>query len=202
MCKYVGDKGKCCSLKRISMNDVRLDNKRFWTCFFLAEWRNAYNEQEDLSVADVIEANCPELSDDYEWWHDFTGYRDDIFETSDGYLEEPTTLFAALDKEHTLTIEFHPGDTVYFINDTEIGCTGPHDAQYHPLPYDAIEKLLEVPHGEELFFLLLPMTKLDFQIPSDIEAARTKIESLLRKIFATEICGNLADCMMCALTEE
>ena len=202
MCKYVGDKGKCCSLKRISMNDVGLDNKRFWTCFFLAEWQNAYNEQKDCSVADVIEANYPDLSDYYEWWHNFTGYREDIFETSDGYLEEPTTLIAALDEEQTLKIEFHPGDTVYFINDTEIGCTGPHNAIWCPLSYDAIEKLLEVPHGEELFFLLLPMTKLDFQIPSDIEAARTKIESLLRKIFATEICGNLADCMMCALTEE
>ena len=117
-------------------------------------------------------------------------------------MEEPTTLFAALDKEHTLTIEFHPGDTVYFINETEIGCTGPHNAIWCPLSYDAIEKLLNVSHGEAFYFLLLPMTKLDFQIQSDIEAARTKIESLLRKIFATEICGNLADCMMCALTEE
>ena len=31
-----------------------------------------------------------------------------------------------LSTEKTLTIEFHPGDTIFFIDDDEIGCTGPH----------------------------------------------------------------------------
>ena len=188
-------------MKTISMNEIGFENKRFWTCFFLAEWRNAYDKQADKSAADMIEENCSELSDYYEWWREFTGYREDIFEISDGYSEEPTTLLAELDGKNILKIEFHPGDTVYSLNHTEIGCTGPHYVKSQPLPYDDVAKLLDIPRGKELFFLLLPMARLDSHIPGDTETARIKIEMLLQKLFAREICRDLAECILCALTE-
>ena len=61
-----------------------------------------------------------------KWWETFTGYYESVLDESDGYLEEPVTLNEALSQDKILKIEFHPGDILYFINDEEIGSTGPH----------------------------------------------------------------------------
>ncbi|MDE7204788.1 MAG: immunity protein 19 [Lachnospiraceae bacterium] len=55
-----------------------------------------------------------------------------------------------------LKIEFHPGDILYFINDEQIGSTGPH-YELQTIPYEKVEQLLSLKKGRQLFLLLLPL---------------------------------------------
>lgn len=186
-------------MKKIGITDIGFDNLYFWQSFFRVEWQNAYNEQEDISVSEIMDEYCLELDECLAWWHEFTQYYDGVIEQSDGYLDEPTTLEAALGDGQTLAIEFHPGDTIYFIDGREIGCTGPHHIQLQSLPYAYIKSLLSREYGEQLFFLLLPMAVMEEQ---EAKAAQIQMESLLTKLFPEEICADMAQCMVCALTEE
>ena len=80
--------------------------------------------EKDVSVSDFMKEICTEES--RRWWDAFTGYYDGILEESDGYLDEPTTLETSLSQERMLKIQFHPGNTLYYINGEKIGSTGPH----------------------------------------------------------------------------
>ena len=94
----------------------------FWLIFLMANFPlSCYCDDEDLNYF---------ISHNYEyhdqWMDEFTGYYDGIFDECDGYLDDPTTLEIELSTGEKLYIEFHPGDTIFFIDDKEIGCTGPH----------------------------------------------------------------------------
>jgi len=43
---------------------------------------------------------------------------------TDGYIDNPETVICNLTATQTIKIEFHPGDTVYYVNDKQIACTG------------------------------------------------------------------------------
>ena len=49
-----------------------------------------------------------------------------MMEESDSCLEESETLIRELTPAQILKVEFHPGDTVYYINDERIAYTGNH----------------------------------------------------------------------------
>lgn len=185
-------------MKNIDITDLGFENKNFWISFFWVVWQNTYDEQEDKSVCDILDEYCHEMDDYFEWWREFTQYSDEIFEKSNGYLNEPTTLKAELEGGRILKIKFHPGDTIFFIDDKEIGCTGPDYVKVFTVPYRVVERLLHLEYGERLFFLLLPMAWIE---EDEREEARWKIESLLHNIFAEEICGDIAKCIVWGLTK-
>ena len=132
---------------------------------------------------------------DTSWWDNFTKYYDGILEKSDGYVDEPETLVCELTQTQTLKIEFHPGDTIYFINDKQIACTGGH-YNIQVIPF---KKLLTAAIGKQMFLLLLPLAVIDN--PDKDEAAHI-ISNALREIFDKRLCSQYADCIVNGLLSE
>ena len=91
------------------------------------------------------------------WVNEFTGYYDGVMDENDGCLDNPNFFKTEIRKDLTFKIEFHPGDTLYFINDINIGSTGPHWMLYC-FKWCELLKLINGSNNEELlFWLLLPM---------------------------------------------
>ena len=100
----------------VSLDDLGFQNRQFWTGYIVTSFPTALDEESDMTLYDLAEEN--EIIDiDINWWNEFTRYYDGIFEKSDGYLDEPEMLMCKLTDTQTLKIEFHPGDTVFYIND-------------------------------------------------------------------------------------
>ena len=110
------------SVKKICVEDI--DCLNFWINYFGCCYPNGYDESNDISVSELMEELYTEEVGN--WWEQFTGYYEGVLEDSDGYLDNPTTLEEELLPDKILKIEFHPGDILYFINDEQIGSTGPH----------------------------------------------------------------------------
>lgn len=83
-----------------------------------------------------------------------TDYYDGIFNESDGYVDVPKSVKLDLNGDE-LVIEFHAGDTVYYLNDKMIGCTG-FEYLIHKIPFERFLKYCENLNNLEKF-LLLPM---------------------------------------------
>ena len=132
---------------------------------------------------------------DTSWWDKFTKYYDGVLEESDGYVDEPEILICELAPIQTLKIEFHPGDTVYFINDKQIACTGGHyDIQVIPF-----KELLNSIKDRQIFLLLLPLAVIDNQ---DTDEATQIISNVLQKIFDKHLCSQYAGCIVTGLISE
>ena len=95
----------------------------FWLMFLMGNFPISHYNDAVGSLGDFI---YDRYGYNKQWIHEFTGYYDGIFDECDGYLDDPTALEIELSTGEKLYIEFHPGDTIFFINDKEIGCTGPH----------------------------------------------------------------------------
>lgn len=102
--------------------DAVKKQRQFWLYFLGTNFPNGYVEETDESLSEFIDYR---YDIDMGWLNEFTGYYEGVLDSSDGYVENPTTLKIGLSTKNNLFIEFHPGDTVYFIDDDEIGCTGP-----------------------------------------------------------------------------
>ena len=107
--------------KLISYDKIKSE-KDFWLMFLMGNFPESLDNETDETLSEIISGlyDC-----NIQWMDDFTGYYDGIFDESDGCVDEPTTLELELSTNEKLYIEFHPGDTIYFINDDEIGSTGP-----------------------------------------------------------------------------
>ena len=125
--------------------------KDFWLMFLMGNFPESLDVETDETLSEIISGL---YSCNREWADEFTGYYDGVIDECDGYIEEPTTLEIELSTGEKLYIEFHPGDTIYFINDEEVGCTGPEyfihklnmagfDSRTHSLSSD--QKMLLVP---------------------------------------------------------
>lgn len=139
----------------IFLNQVLFDNTLFWAYFLSVNYPCSLHKETDCTMADFVEKVMPI---NIEWSDCFTQYdkNPDVFDESDGYLDHPTTLTTSLGSLGNLKIEFHPGDTIFFLNNNEIGCTGPHWV-LSKIPYQTIKNVLELEYGEVLFELLLPI---------------------------------------------
>ncbi|MDE6674222.1 MAG: immunity protein 19, partial [Acetatifactor sp.] len=114
---------------------------------------------------------------------------------SDGYLDNPTTLEEELLPDKILKIEFHPGDTLYFINDEQIGSTGPHH-ELQTIPYEKVEQLLSLKKGRQLFLLLLPLAFIEEE---EIQSVRGKITEQMRNYFSEDLCESVSGCIVAGL---
>lgn len=180
-------------MKNIRMEDI--DNLHFWVNYFGCSYPNAYDEEEDVSVSELMQENCTEES--RKWWDAFTGYYDGILDESDGYLDEPSTLEMSLSQERTLKIQFHPGDTLYYINEEKIGSTGPH-WELQTVPYEEIRQISEQKQGCQLYLLLLPLAMIKQE---EAASARKEIAGQMGKYFPESLCESISKCIVTGLTE-
>lgn len=179
----------------ITLNDVSFSNKNFWTGFVATSFPTALDEETDMSLAEIIEEK---EAADSDWWGNFTKYYDGVLEETDGYLEEPETLICQLTPAQTLKIEFHPGDTVYYINDRQIANTGG-EYQIQIFPLADLLRYIEEGNDERIFLLLLPLAVITDE---DISHITEKIEFVLQKFFAKSLCSRLARSIVYGLMEE
>lgn len=172
-------------MKNVGIDEIGIENKRFWHGFFLSSYPCAYSDELDLSLNDLAD----KISDsgDLKWWNEFTGWYDGILEECDGYLDEPAYVEADFlgDK---LKVEFHPGDICFYLNGTEIGSTGP-CYKLNSLPFDRIKAVEKC----ELFWLVLPLAIVG---ENDKNAAVEFLADRLTEIFDESICKTLATVMV------
>lgn len=160
---------------------------KFWYGFWAGSYPNGYDEELDMSVEEIV----GELADP-DWWDEFTGYYDGVFEECDGYLDEPRTMEFELAADQKLTIEFHPGDIVYYINGEVLGSIGPH-WKLQVVKYTDLEKVEGLECGNELFWLLLPLAKV---AADEEQEVRMVLARKLQELFPTDVCEKLAECVM------
>ena len=72
-------------------------------------------------MAELIQEKCIL---DKDWIDNLTSYYDGVFDENDGYIDTPKAVAMKLSNGDEFCVEFHPGDTIYYINDIQIGCTG------------------------------------------------------------------------------
>lgn len=181
------------TMKTLHIEDI--DNLNFWTSYFGCSYPNSYDEEEDTSISELMyELYTEEIE---SWWNKFTGYYDGVMDESDGYLDDPTTLEALLTPDKVLKIEFHPGDILYFVNEKQIGSTGPH-WMLQTVPYEEVKQLLTLENERQLFLLLLPLAVIKQE---EITAARKEIEAQMRNYFPENLCERVSGCIVTGLTE-
>ncbi len=176
----------------ILLHEIDFSNRDFWMGFMATSFPTALEEETDMSLTQLITGNgmC-----DTRWWDNFTKYYDGVLEKSDGYVDDPETLIYELAPAQTLKIEFHPGDTVYFINDKQIACTGGH-YNIQVIPF---KELLNPIIDKQMFLLLLPLA---FINNSNKDEATKIISNVLREIFDQHLSSRYADCIVNGLISE
>ncbi len=182
----------------IFLNQVLFDNTLFWAYFLSVNYPCSLHKETDCTMADFVEKVMPI---NIEWSDCFTQYdkNPDVFDESDGYLDHPTTLTTSLGSLGNLKIEFHPGDTIFFLNNNEIGCTGPHWV-LSKIPYQTIKNVLELEYGEVLFELLLPMAILESE---EVEKIKPILEKHFLELgFAGRNLLQIVDCLISGIIQK
>lgn len=141
------------------IKNIEFDNLYFWFYFLETAFPNGYNEEKDISVGEIIEKVFNmDVNKATNWVNNFTGYYEGVMDESDGYLENPNVLTIKLAQDIFLNIEFHPGDTIYYFNSIQIGCTGPHWQLYCLTWNELVEISNKALDSDYIFLLLLPIT--------------------------------------------
>lgn len=179
----------------LTLNDVGFSNKKFWTGYVATSFPTALDEEKDLSLSEIIEEN---KAADINWWGNFTKYYDGVLEETDGYIDEPETLTCKLTSTQTLKIEFHPGDTIYYINDRQIANTGG-EYKIQIFPLADLLCYMERENDKRIFLLLLPLSVIKNQ---DMDNATEIISNILQEIFDKYLCNQLANSIVYGLMEE
>lgn len=105
----------------IDYNEL-LANSDFVLWFLMTNFPEGMNIQEDYSLMELINEKCEV---DINMINILTGYHEGVFDENDGYIESPKAVEIKLYNGDVFCVEFHPGDTLYYINNIQIGCTGP-----------------------------------------------------------------------------
>lgn len=141
--------------KLVDYEEIK-NNSSFWVMFLASNFPESLDDKTDKTLSEIMSDN---YSVNREWVDNFTGYYEEVFTENDGYIEDPNTLIIKLSTSNSLFIEFHPGDTIYFIDDNEIGCTGP-EYVIRKINWTEFCKYTEtLSSGEKI--LLLPMLAFD-----------------------------------------
>lgn len=180
----------------VSLEDLGFENKSFWPGYIISSFPTALDEDEDMSLSEVMEEN--EIDFNMVWWNDFTKYYDGVLEETDGYVDDPEMLICKLTDFQILKIEFHPGDIVYYMNDKQIACTGG-EYKIHIFPFADLQKYTERQNDKRLFLLLLPLVIIDGK---EVICATEAISSALEEVFDKSLCNQFAKCIVYGLMEE
>ncbi|MBQ6554145.1 MAG: immunity protein 19 [Firmicutes bacterium] len=137
--------------KIVGFNDLKTE-RQFWYYFLIGNFINSYDEETDMDVNDLVIEN---FTLDKNWIDRFTNYNVEIFDINDGYTEDPNTIELKLSPKDTVYIEFHPGDTVFYLNGNKLGNTGGH-YDIHKISWSAFKEYTVKLSNEECM-LLIPM---------------------------------------------
>ena len=115
-----------------------------------------------------------------------------MLDENGGYVENPKTVKLSLSTHTFLYIEFHPGDTLYYIGTDMIGCTGPDYLIREMELSQFFEYTKEMGDKEKLF--LLPMLKVRGE---EKESATELIMSIL-SMYPLQKCDTdkICDCIL------
>ena len=97
-----------------------LSNTSFINWFLMSNFPAGIDVDEDVSLSELL-SDSPI---DKEFINQLTQYYDGVFDEYDGYVENPNAIRLDLNG-NVYVVEFHPGDTVYCLNNEQLGCTGP-----------------------------------------------------------------------------
>lgn len=138
----------------LTLNDLCNESEQFWSFFLSKSYPNGYFEEEDIELSEYIREK---YNVSLEWVDEFTKYYDGVMDEKDGYVENPRKVIVDFANSNLLEVEFHPGDTIFYLNKESIGCTGPH-FNLHKISWTEFKALLvDVDNKEWRFFMLLPM---------------------------------------------
>lgn len=129
-----------------------IDNKSFWIYFLATNFPQALDDDSDMDLSDFITDN---YEYDEDFINEFTQYSEDIFDTNDGYVDNPYTI-----EINRFKIKFHPGDTVYFLDGVQIGCTGGHFV-LKTVSMQTFKNLIDGVEDTRIPLLILPMLALN-----------------------------------------
>lgn len=147
---------ECCDKKpHEKLVSSLLANPHFVRWFLMMNFPEGMDAAEGCSLFELMEEKC---TLDTAFIDHLTGYYEGVFEENDGYVDSPKRVVLPLAAGDELCVAFHPGDTVYFINGSKIGCTGPH-YEIRKLPLsEFLVYTAQMQDREKLF--LLPMVKI------------------------------------------
>lgn len=152
-----------------------LSDTDFTNWFLMTNFPEAIDRDEDVSLSELLSTSPV----DKEKIDLLTQYYDGVFDEYDGYVECPNSVRLDL-KGNVYEIEFHPGDTVYYLNDEQLGCTGP-EYFTKKISLDRFKELSsDLSSGEKLF--LLPMLKASSE---EREEALRVIDEIMRNFELT-----------------
>lgn len=115
------ERGRIAMRQMIEISEL-LSNDNFLTWFLMMNFPEGIDPSRDCTLFEMMQE---EYTVDETWADDLTGYCEGVLDESDGYIEDPKAIMLRLSTGDYFCMEFHPGDTLYYINDNEIGCTGP-----------------------------------------------------------------------------
>ncbi len=176
-------------MKQIIRCDELFINSNFIPWFLMTNFPEGIDTYKDISLSEIIQEK---YDIDRKWIDNLTGYYDGIFEENDGYIDTPKAVLISLSNGDKFCVEFHPGDTIYYINENEIGCTGPSYFIRKISLEQYFEYTSNMNTSEKIF--LLPMLKI---VPDEKDVLANEIKSVLSTFNLQKDC--LDDVSVCIL---
>lgn len=144
-------------MRQVVEYEKLLSNGSFIPWFLMTNFPDGVNCRDEALSELILEKFSP----DRERIDSLTGYCPEVFDESDGYIDSPKAVEINLCGGDRLRVEFHPGDTIFYINDEQIGCTGPH----YGIRRISLARFFEYTRGlkDSEKLLLLPMVRITFE---------------------------------------
>lgn len=174
--------------QNINFNEL-LSNKNFIPWFLMNNFPEGINNKTDCTLSELIQEN---FDIENSWVNQLTGYYDKVFEESDGYIENPKAVELKLSEKQKFSVEFHPGDTLYYLDEIQIGSTGP-SYTIRTIPFQTFLNCTNnITKNEKL--LLLPMIKITQTEKNDFKIL---VKSLLHSVsFQESLIDEVSDCIL------
>ncbi len=143
----------------ISEKEYSFSNVLFWNVMLHHHIR-AFDEERDTNFDEIWDKELVPALLNEKKYKEYLGWLSQIeLETSEnqGEIENSRILTLPIGSDITLTIEYHPCCTYYFLNDTLIGeVSGNFHLKY--LTYSELMRITKEKYGDVLFHLLLPLS--------------------------------------------
>ena len=183
-------------MKIVSFDELR-HNRYFWLYFLSVCFPLAMDEEENMPLSDYICEQYDCTGEAAVWVDRFVQFSEEIMQKNGGYADNPTAVQFPLGND-IFTVQFHPGDTVFFMNNNQVCSTGG-DYQVHRLNFAGLNYYAALPEVSGKAVLLLPMV---YVTEEEKPAALVLIRRLLADApFSPAERETIADMILTGLTE-